>query len=190
MKRIVEKSTADTRAVWQVLPEPGNDGNSFPANLLNDLQTLSQQMVDEVLQANWLDAYLLAAGMDQVVQDYLHPDPLMLDKAAGYLQGMLKPAGPYLAAIAQTSGNTFYLFHKRLPRTKNFQVWEARLQRFLDDLAFAVLSPKHIEDIEIARLRQEATYLDTQVQSFPAWLRTRYCACRPVFAALTSSQPI
>lgn len=171
MEKTLEKSTADTQAVWQVLPEPANSLPLFPANLLNDLETLSQQMVDEVLQVDWLDAYLLAAGMDQVVQDYLHPDILMLHKAAGYLSAIRKPMGTYLAAVAHATGNALSLFHEQGKQTRSIQTWQARLQRFLENLAVAVLFPERIGDTQVTGLRQEAWYLNTQVQSFPARLQ-------------------
>ena len=60
-------------------------------NLLNDLTGLGSLLVREVRQGAWLNAYLLAAGMNQIVEDYLHPDPYFLGKAADYLARIRPP---------------------------------------------------------------------------------------------------
>jgi hypothetical protein len=41
----------------------------------------------------WLDAYLVAAGIDQIAEDYLHDSPCPLDDAASLLAGPVLPAG-------------------------------------------------------------------------------------------------
>jgi hypothetical protein len=50
------------------------------ANLLNDLSQLSDLLTEEVRECRWLDAFLLAAGIVQVLEDDLHEPPLMLRK--------------------------------------------------------------------------------------------------------------
>src|ERR1700690_1752029 len=63
---------------------PPHEGEPTPLlvrNLLNDLATLGPLLLDEVRRASWFNAYLLAAGMNQIVEDYLHPDPYFLNKA-------------------------------------------------------------------------------------------------------------
>src|SRR5262249_44061646 len=55
------------------------------ADLLNDVATLARLMVTEVQRRSWLDAFLLAAGVNQVVEDWLHRDILSSRKVAGVL---------------------------------------------------------------------------------------------------------
>jgi hypothetical protein len=52
------------------------------ANLLNDLETLCHLLVDRIGCGDTLNSYLLAAGAQQIVDDYLHRDPLALRRAA------------------------------------------------------------------------------------------------------------
>jgi hydroxymethylpyrimidine pyrophosphatase-like HAD family hydrolase len=51
-------------------------------NLLNDADTLAEMMIGRCEAGQWLDAYLLAAGIDQTLEDALHPDALALNRIA------------------------------------------------------------------------------------------------------------
>jgi hypothetical protein len=42
----------------------------------------------------WLDSFLLAAGLGQMVEDRLHADPLLLNRTAGYLRNQPSRAPP------------------------------------------------------------------------------------------------
>jgi hypothetical protein len=66
----------DSPSVIRTQPEP-----LLVHNLLNDLPGLGALLLREVRQGSWLNAYLLAAGMNQIVEDYLHPEPYFLGKA-------------------------------------------------------------------------------------------------------------
>src|SRR5438309_1050359 len=50
---------------------PARDGRRSPRlhNLLNDATTLADLLVDQCAAGQWLDAYLLAAGIDQILED-------------------------------------------------------------------------------------------------------------------------
>ena len=54
-------------------------------NLLNDLPVLASLLTGEVERRAWLDAYLLAAGMNQIVDDRLEPALQRLDAVARHL---------------------------------------------------------------------------------------------------------
>src|SRR5258708_5568928 len=54
--------------------------------LLNDARTLAELMVAELERGGRLDAYLLAAGLCQVTEDWLHRDALSLGKVARLLK--------------------------------------------------------------------------------------------------------
>src|SRR5690349_14212649 len=63
-------------------------------NLLNDLDTLCTLLAERIAIGDVLNAYLLAAGLRQVVDDHVHRVPLIGDRAASRLQGALPgPAG-------------------------------------------------------------------------------------------------
>jgi hypothetical protein len=52
-------------------------------NLLNDLEALGSLLVERIAAADLLNAFLLAAGMQQVADDHVHSDPGLRDRAAG-----------------------------------------------------------------------------------------------------------
>jgi hypothetical protein len=60
-------------------------------DLICGAEALAERLRDALLDEQWLDAYLLAAGIGQLVDDRLHADPLLFDRAASHLRG--KPSG-------------------------------------------------------------------------------------------------
>src|SRR4051794_40168170 len=68
-------------------------------DLLRPLLELSGLLVEEVHSGSWLNAYLLAAGVNQVIEDYLHSDPLRLGELAAHLR---RGGGPQHRAVAGT----------------------------------------------------------------------------------------
>src|SRR5438270_8550765 len=92
-------------------------------NLLNDLPGLGALLVREVRQGSWLNAYLLAAGMNQIVEDYLHPDPYFLGKAADYLARIRPPVGPLAAGTARGIATALARLHSH-QRPTRYLPWE------------------------------------------------------------------
>jgi hypothetical protein len=62
-------------------------------NLLNDADTLAELLSAQADAGEWLDAFLLAAGLDQIFEDALHRLPLSLDRISARLQ---REAGGWL----------------------------------------------------------------------------------------------
>ena len=57
------------------------------ADLLSDASTLSGLLEQALGEEQWLDAFLLSAGLTQLIEDRLHGDPLQLNRTASYLRG-------------------------------------------------------------------------------------------------------
>jgi hydroxymethylpyrimidine pyrophosphatase-like HAD family hydrolase len=55
-------------------------------NLLNDIDLLAELLPGQTQVGAWLDAFLLSAGVVQVLEDALHPDPLALNRAGSRLR--------------------------------------------------------------------------------------------------------
>jgi hypothetical protein len=70
------------------------------ANLLNDLPVLASLLAGEVEQRRWLDAYLLAAGMNQIVEDRVEPALRGLDAVARHLDTRARPGARLGAKLA------------------------------------------------------------------------------------------
>src|SRR6266516_5066614 len=68
-------------------------------DLLCGVDELATQLRWALREGQWLDAYLLAAGLGQLVEDRLHADPLLLNRAASYLSSL--PSRP--ARLAGTA---------------------------------------------------------------------------------------
>jgi hypothetical protein len=142
-----------------------SEGRLLLTNLLNDLETLAPLLADRVAAGDPLDAFLLAAGMQQVAEDHVHPDPLFLDRAAARLRRRLpapwgRPAGAAAAAAAS-------VLWEGTVRTRDHAAsaaWLAELDTMVQRLAADVVqgAPAGSADVEA---------LVSAVPSLPASLR-------------------
>ena len=71
-------------------------------DLLSGADGLAGHLGRALGAGQYLDAYLLAAGLGQLVEDRLHPDPLLLYRAASYLRG--QPSRPARLAGVVSGG--------------------------------------------------------------------------------------
>ena len=76
-------------------------GPVLVTDLICGAEALAERLRDALRDEQWLDAYLLAAGIGQLVDDRLHTDPLLFNRAASHLRG--KPSGPARLAAAGAS---------------------------------------------------------------------------------------
>ncbi len=74
-------------------------------NLLNDAEEIGAMLSREVRLGAWLNAYLLASGLNQIAEDQLHPDPLNAGKIAKNLPRLKFPGSLVLARAAQKTGD-------------------------------------------------------------------------------------
>ena len=111
-------SPADWREIWDGAGAPHDsgcvrggsgektvsawaDGRLRLPNLLNDFGTLVELTAEALDRAQWLDAFLLAAGVNQMAEDYLHPDPLAATRLAPRAALLPGPAGSLASTIVQ-----------------------------------------------------------------------------------------
>lgn len=124
--------------------------------LLRSLDELSALLLETLAGGFTLDAFLLAAGMHQVVADELHPDPLRLDESATFLDSRIVRLAGQAAQVLRRP------FLNRAARR-----CERQLAGLVDLLAGAVMrSEQPGEDA----LRAAAAVADT-VESLPARIR-------------------
>jgi hypothetical protein len=91
-------------AAAPVRAEPRADELRSPAEsycLLRSLEELGAVLLRALAGGFGLDAYLVAAGMRQIVQDELHPDPFRLDAIASFLGGRAGAAVRRLGQLVQ-----------------------------------------------------------------------------------------
>jgi hydroxymethylpyrimidine pyrophosphatase-like HAD family hydrolase len=140
-------------------------------NLLNDLTGLGSLLVREVRQGSWLNAYLLAAGMNQIVEDYLHPDPYFLGKAADYLARIRPPVGPLAAGTARGIATAMARIHSHQRSTRYLLDWQADLAAFVQRLADIVACPPTATTTPREALLAWGDALLRPLERFPARLR-------------------
>lgn len=107
----------------------------FLHNLLNDLVGLAAFLPAELRQRCWLNAYLLAAGMHQILADYLHRDPYAMNRVAKHLSRVRQPLGSVAARVARGSGAAAWSLRNHTPRTLALLCWQADLTALLQQLA-------------------------------------------------------
>lgn len=90
--RFVPTSCPDVLRIWKPLPE---EDRFAPLDLLLDADTLARQLVVRVGEGEWWDAFLLAAGLCQVLEDAVRPTVhgLRRVQAALAAQGSHSPDG-------------------------------------------------------------------------------------------------
>jgi hydroxymethylpyrimidine pyrophosphatase-like HAD family hydrolase len=111
------------------------------SNLLNDLSALGPLLLTEIRQASWLNAYLLAGGMNQIIEDYLHPDPYFLGKAAGHMARMRAPVGPLAAGTARSLAASISFLRCRQGAAARVGSRQAELAVLVQQLADMVACP-------------------------------------------------
>jgi hydroxymethylpyrimidine pyrophosphatase-like HAD family hydrolase len=91
-----------TLSAQQVTPS-APAGALLVTDLLCGPEILATRLRAALREEQWLDAFLLAAGLGQMIEDRLHPDLLLSSRAAAYLRGL--PSRPArLAGSAAAAG--------------------------------------------------------------------------------------
>jgi hydroxymethylpyrimidine pyrophosphatase-like HAD family hydrolase len=104
-------------------------------DLLNDLDALAGHLRSELEGRSWLNAYLLAAGMNQVTEDHLQADDYLLRKAAEYLAMAPGPVG-WLGQRAVRGLDSWRLaLRSSLPRQRRVAEWQTDLASLVNQLA-------------------------------------------------------
>ncbi len=108
-------------------------------DLLAGAQTLTVRLAGALRGEQWLDAYLLAAGLSQLAADRLHDDPFMLNRAASYLRG--RPSRPArLAGALSGAAGTVLRARTSQPRSR-LRHGSAALAELTLQLAGQVVAP-------------------------------------------------
>jgi hypothetical protein len=105
----------------------------LPISLLHDAQGQAALLRTEITRSA-LDSYLLAAGLNQVAEDYLHADPLSLTLLGSRLQRTAPgPVGWTAARLGELSGTA--LRSLRRADLARVQAWQRELALLVESLA-------------------------------------------------------
>jgi hypothetical protein len=133
-------------SIAAALPSPDEEalgGQGRPGsthNLLRDLDGLSRLLVSEIESGSRLNAFLVAAGMTQILDDRLHRDPFSSRKVARNLEPMLGPVGK-MAGMSVRAGATAAAYARSLlPAEGRERRFRAELAKLSSILAAVVTS--------------------------------------------------
>lgn len=148
-------------------PQPGP---LILPNLLNTFAELTSLVLGELRRDAPLNSYLLAAGINQIVEDYLHPDPFSLTRLPRHLTRLRRPVGPLAAITARWLARVVSHPPGYHLRTRRLRAWQAELAAFVQRLAEAVLCPETFA-ARHAELLAGGEALFVGLERFPQGLR-------------------
>jgi hypothetical protein len=82
----------------------GTVGGLEVTDLLCDAGQLAARLQVALGNEQWLDAYLCAAGLSQLIEDRMHPDLLLSSRAAAYLRGLESRWARLAGSVVAASG--------------------------------------------------------------------------------------
>ncbi|MFN2497309.1 MAG: HAD hydrolase family protein [Pseudonocardiaceae bacterium] len=110
-------------------------------DLFLNFDQLSGLLVTQVWARRWLDAFLLAAGTSQILEDYLHQQGGVLTRGAAYLQRSTSPTNRAAGAAAGLTALAATRCREALPPFAELECYRHELGRLTESLAGAVLDP-------------------------------------------------
>ncbi len=140
-------------------------------NLLNDLAGLAEALKTAIAAEDWLNAFLFAAGMWQIVEDYLHSDPLSLQRAEKVFEGLTHPlvmlpqGSVRLARQVETSVFRLAWQYRQVLR------WSAAWAELVEALASAAVAQQPVPAEDQAHLAGRSLLLTSKIEVFPARLK-------------------
>ncbi len=109
-------------------------------DLLEDLDRLVTHLRHELAGRSWLNAYLLAAGMNQVAEDHLNADGYLLGKAADHIATATAPLGDFGEQTLRAADSARIALHSLAPAQRHIVAWQADVASLVDRLAKVVIT--------------------------------------------------
>jgi hypothetical protein len=129
----------------QSVPQPDGPAPLLVADLLSDAGTLTALLRQALGDQQWLDAFLLAAGLGQLIEDRLHRDRLLMNRAASYLRH--RPSRPARLAGAVAGTGAALLRGGRTPARRRLRRALKALTPLTAELADRVFGPGELRDL-------------------------------------------
>ena len=141
VERPTDRGRADLESAPAALDVAGTAGEPALANLLNDLDGLTGQLLDAIAGERWVDAFLFAAGLNQIIEDDLHGDKISLARVARHVNRVFKgPLGAAAAAGVRMAEAARWRY-RTLPLSERASLdWQRRVAAVCDQLAEATVS--------------------------------------------------
>jgi hydroxymethylpyrimidine pyrophosphatase-like HAD family hydrolase len=136
-----DRSRTDLESVPAMRDVAGTAGEPALANLLNDLDGLTGHLLHAVAGQRWVDAFLFAAGLNQIVEDDLHGDKISLSRVARHVNRLFKgPLGAAAAAGVRTADAARWRYRTLPTSDRSSLDWQRRVAALCDQLADAMVS--------------------------------------------------
>jgi hydroxymethylpyrimidine pyrophosphatase-like HAD family hydrolase len=134
-------------------PRVGSAARADPllvTNLLGDLDDLVDLLAGELKRPSWLNAFLLAAGLNQIAEDHLHESAISVARVARHVKRVAPwPLGSVAMAALGSAG-----FATRLRRLstgeRRIVSWQRTAEAVVDALADAVVMGEPLETEKLA----------------------------------------
>jgi hydroxymethylpyrimidine pyrophosphatase-like HAD family hydrolase len=98
-------------------------------------------LLQEIAREAWLNAFLLAAGLNQIAEDRLHGDPISLARVARHLNRVIKGPVGWVAAAGVRAADATRWRVRTLPFSdRSTAAWQLRIAGMADELAEAAVS--------------------------------------------------
>ena len=136
------------------------------ANLLNDLEAMGAMLEQAAREGNVLDAFLLAAGINQMAEDYLHDSLFPLQQAALLFGRFDSTASRLAARLAVGTGLVIRATRGRRPAARRALTWGSQMAGLVDQLADALLTDGRAPSPVLDRCRK----LVLEIPSLPSVL--------------------
>ena len=150
-------------------------------DLLGDFDQLCRLLLAQLERKSWLDCFLLAAGLNQLLEDHLHRDVRSLNKVADTVAHLSEPSGLVSRRIVLKARSVGLAIRDRNPQERRLRAWQTRLAELVNDLAGTVAAdgPKSRSGLE-----RRAAELLNSVEGFPKRLRSRVIQLPTCFRSL------
>ncbi|MGH3794040.1 MAG: HAD family hydrolase [Pseudonocardiaceae bacterium] len=136
------------------------------ADLLADLAEVTRRLSERLAAGDVLDAYLLAAGAVQIVEDHLQRDPLALRRAASYLRDRGLPAP--ICVVLTTVATGWELLRSLRPAERRTARWRDESARLRDVLARRLIAAPDVTDPPLSRSAEQLAVLRRLRDQVPA----------------------
>lgn len=108
-------------------------------DLFNDAETLATLLCAQVADQHWLDAFLLAAGVQQILEDHWHRDHLGIRRAGGQFARMEGSGAHVASAVAERADQFDLKVRSLMPSEANRRLCSRQLTWLVHELCRAVM---------------------------------------------------
>jgi hydroxymethylpyrimidine pyrophosphatase-like HAD family hydrolase len=136
-------------------------------NLLSDLDALARLLDEAACKQNWVDAFLVAAGINQIVEDRLHNSPFPFDDAASLLGKSASRIGRLAGRTAAGTGLALRRLTLQGRGARHTLAWQRNVAGIVDELADAVIA----DDDASPWLSDRCRAVALEIATLPADLR-------------------